>query len=139
MVTYGDYFSRKTLHACGISPTLDMNIKTETGYTGMRRMENLRADMSEIYQTFLAGLTKKNAQSPTEELARLNVERKIVCAFYDTGVLTNAERDYFQTQTFLSQSQREQISVVEAEDLTAQTRMEKVSATIKQPIVRNVK
>ena len=45
MVTYGDYFSRKTLHNCGVSPNTTLFKKEENTDTGMQRTENIRSKM----------------------------------------------------------------------------------------------
>jgi hypothetical protein len=65
MVRYGDYFSRKTLHYCGVSPEEKLFKKDETIYTGTQRMEKIRSDMLEIYQTLYRGHTEKNGENPS--------------------------------------------------------------------------
>ena len=39
MVTYGDYFSRKMLYTCGVSPSEILFNKDENPHTGMERTE----------------------------------------------------------------------------------------------------
>ena len=139
MVTYGDYFSRKTLHNCGVSPDEKLFKKDEMSYTGMRRMEEVLSEMSEIYQTLSRGYTKNTAGQSKGKFTDLQVERKIVAAFYDSGILNNTERDYFYSQTLQTVSDREQICVEEA-NMSAQTvKTQKVEVPIKTPVLRNIR
>ena len=138
MVTYGDYFSRKTLHYCGVAPDKKLFQKGETGYTGMQRMEKIRSDMLEIYQTLYNGHMQKNASEQKSVFADLQVERKIVAAFYDAGILNNAERTYFQTQSLQSADKREQICVEEAQDKTEMAKTQKVGSQVKAPLSRKI-
>ena len=138
MVTYGDYFSRKTLYNCGISPNEKMFKNDERAYTGMQRTENLRSTMSEIYQTLYRGYSEKNVSAMKAKFEDFQIERKIVSAFYDSGVLNNAERDYFQTQTLQGVTEREKICVEEANLSSAPAQTQKVEAPIKTPLVRKM-
>ena len=139
MVTYGDYFSRKTLHYCGVSPDTKLFENEGTTYAGMQRMEKLRSEMSDIYQTLYRGHTKNGAGQSNVNFADFQVERKIVAAFYDAGVLNNAERDYFQTQSLQSLNEREKISVEEADVLLDTAKSQSVSAPMKTPLSRNMR
>ena len=53
-MVYGDYFSRKVLHFCGIPSDKILLEKDEKSYTGMQRTEKLREKMQEIYKTLRA-------------------------------------------------------------------------------------
>lgn len=139
MFTYGDYFSRKTLYCCGVSADTKLLIGSETGYAGANRKDKIYADMKEIYQTFLNGLTEKKVQDPKKEMETLNLESKIVSAFYDSGILTNAERDYFRAQSLENSVEREQINVMEANDCIALPKAQRVDAPTKTQVVRNVR
>ena len=138
MVTYGDYFSRKTLHFCGVSPKKELFKKDEMTYTGMQRMEKIRSDISEIYQTLYRGYAENSGAQPKIDFTDLQVERKIVSAFYDSGVLNNTERDYFYAQT-LQSVEREQIFVEEANFLTETAKAQQVEAQDKILSARNVR
>lgn len=142
MLKYGDYFSRKTLNYCGISPDASLSIKGEDGYIGKNRHDNIRADMSEIYQSFYTAISGKSTTSPRAELEKLRVEGRIVSAFYDAGVLTGEERDFFKANfpCPVEEADRERISVTEA-GLTegVEKRSEKVAPQIKNPQIRNVR
>ena len=138
MVRYGDYFSRKTLHYCGVSPEEKLFKKDETAYTGTQRMEKIRLDISKIYQTLYRGYTENSASQSTMDFSDLQVERKIVTAFYDSGMLNNAERDYFYSQN-LQSIEREQISVEEANTLSQTGRSQKPESQVKTPLLRNVR
>lgn len=139
MVTYGDYFSRKTLYNCGVSPDEKLLKKDEMAYTGMQRMGKIRSEMSEIYQTLYRGYTENTAGQAKEKFTDLQVERKIVAAFYDSGILNNAERDYFYSQTLQNVSEREQICVEEANTSAQTVKSQKVEAQIKTPVSRNIR
>ena len=138
MVTYGDYFSRKTLHNCGVSPNTTLFEKEENTDTGMQRTENIRSKMLEIYQTLHRGYIEKNASAMKENFDDFQIERKIVAAFYDSGILNNAERDYFQTQTLQGSIEREQICVEEANVLAEPIKAQKVDVQVKTPLARKI-
>ena len=136
MVKYGDYFSRKVLYNCGISPDKTMFSKERKNYVGEQRTEQLRSTMSDIYQTLSSGYSDKNANSTNDDISKLNFERKIVNAFYDSGILTNAERDYFQTQS-LQLVERESICVEEANFSVQTAQSQRVEPQIQAPVMRN--
>ena len=138
MVTYGDYFSRKVLYNCGISPDRKMFEKEGTTYTGMQRTERIRSDISEIYQTLYRGHTEKNAGKAKEDFANFQLEKKIVAAFYDSGNLSNTERDYFLNQA-ISVDQREQICVEEANASNEIFKAQKLDSQVKIPSARNLR
>ena len=139
MVTYGDYFSRKTLYNCGISPDEKMFKNDERAYTGMQRTEKIRAEMLGIYQTLYRGYTKNSAVKGGGNFSDLHVERGIVSAFYDSGILNNAERDYFHTQTLAVADEREKICVEEASLLADAATSKRVDAPVKTPLVKEVR
>ena len=139
MVTYEDYFSRKTLYNCGISPNEKMFKNDERAYTGMQRTEKIRAEMSGIYQTLYRGYTKNSAVKGGGNFSDLHVERGIVSAFYDSGILNNAERDYFHTQTLSAAPEREKIYVGEANALTETSISQRVDAPTKTPLARDIR
>ena len=140
-MVYGDYFSRKVLHFCGIPSDKILLEKDEKSYTGMGRTEKLRADMQEIYQTLRGGFAGKNGSSSQGSFDDLGIERKIVAAFYDSGILTNSEREYFQTQTsqLLFSEEREQICVDEANVTADAAKAERVAPQTKTPLARNMR
>ena len=137
MVTYGDYFSRKVLHQCGVSPEKTLLNSEENSYTGIKRTENIHKAMGDIYQTLYQGYMEKNA-SGKDSFVDFQMERKIVSAFYDSGVLDKAERDYFQTQTLHGATEREKISVEEANLSLGQMNAPKVEAPVKTPLIRKI-
>lgn len=138
MVKYGDYFSRKTLHYCGVSPEEKLFKKDEMIYTGTQRMEKIRLNISKIYQTLYRGYTENSASQSTMDFSDLQMERKIITAFYDSGMLNNAERDYFYSQN-LQSIEREQISVEEANTLSQTGRSQKPESQVKTLLLRNVR
>lgn len=138
MITYGDYFSRRVLYNCGVSPNQALFHKEENNHTGMQRMETLRLTMTEIYQTLYRGYAQKNTAAVKESFDNLQVERKIVSAFYDSGVLSNAERDYFQKQNLQTTDEREKICVEEASGLANLSKVQKVETLTKMPLTRDV-
>ena len=138
MVTYGDYFSRKMLHTCGVSPSEILFNKDENPHTGMGRTENIRLRMSEIYQNLYRGYAEKNPSAVKEDFDGLGVERRIVASFYDSGILSNAERDYFQTQSLQSVNVREKICVEEAGVSMQDVKMQRVDEQVKTPLTRKM-
>ena len=109
----------------------------ENTYTGTQRTENIRSQMIDIYKTLYRGYAEKNAATK-ENFDDFQVERKIVSAFYDSGVLTNAERDYFKTQAIQNANERERISVDEANLSSGQVKAQKIDAPIKTPLERKI-
>ena len=138
MVTYGDYFSRKVLSCCGVSPDKTLLNKEENAYAGTQRTENIRSQMTGIYQTLYRGYAEKSASTIKDKFEDFQIERKIVSAFYDSGILNNAERDYFQTQTLQGFSEREQICVDEAKLSAEPIKAQKVEAPVKTPLARKI-
>ena len=138
MVTYGDYFSRKMLHTCGVSPSEILFNKDENPHTGMGRTENIRLRMSEIYQNLYRGYAEKNPSAVKEDFDGLGVERRIVASFYDSGILSNAERDYFQTQSLQSVNVREKICVEEAGVSMQDVKTQRVDEQVKTPLTRKM-
>lgn len=138
MVTYGDYFSRRVLHDCGVSPDKALFEKDGKSYIGGQRMDKIRSDMSEIYQTLYRGYTERQT-AQRENFADLQAERKIVAAFYDSGILSKSEREYFQSQSLQERNEREKICVQEASLSADAPKMQKVDAPMKAPLVRDVR
>ena len=138
MVTYGDYFSRKMLYTCGVSPSEILFNKDENPHTGMGRTENIRLRMSEIYQNLYRGYAEKNPSAVKEDFDGLGVERRIVASFYDSGILSNAERDYFQTQSLQSVNVREKICVEEAGVSMQDVKTQRVDEQVKTPLTRKM-
>ena len=139
MVRYGDYFSRKTLHYCGVSPEQKMFENNEMAYTGTQRMEKIRSEISEIYQTLYRGHIERNAGNPKVDFTDLQVERKIVAALYDSGIINSTEREYFRDQAMQTMGEREQICVEEAKVVTETTKTQKVDPQEKILSARNIR
>lgn len=143
MLKYGDYFSRKTLYQCGISPDAALAIKGEAAYLGSSRKQLISADMKGIYQSFATALAGKGGNSIGNEIKRLGIENRIVNAFYDSGVLDAGERDYFKSNPSLfaeAGAERERISVGEAtERISSAPTTSKVAQQIKPAEVSNVR
>ena len=139
MVTYGDYFSRRVLHNCGVSPNKILLNKEENTHTGMQRTENIRLKMSEIYQNLYRGYAEKKPSDINENFNDFQIERKIVNAFYDSGILSNAERDYFQTQALQGLTEREQICVGEANLSAEPIKAQKVGVQVNTSLARKIR
>ena len=138
MVTYGDYFSRRVLHNCGVSPEAILFDKEESAHTGMQRTENIRLKMLEIYQTLYRGYAEGQTSAMKESFNDFQIERRIVAAFYDSGILSNTERDYFQTQALQGLNEREQICVEEANAATEGIKAQKVDVQVKTLLARKI-
>lgn len=142
MLKYGDYFSRKTLYTYGISPDRNLDIKEDVNYVGESRKEQITCDMRGIYQSFFKPNARKDdvlfSQGEMDKLAN-----SIVHAFYDVGILSNDERDYYK-QNFATLTKdafdRERISVNEADVVFADVnKTERVAPQIKSPEKGNVR
>ena len=138
MVKYGDYFSRKVLHNCDISPNEILLYKDGTPQPGMHRTENIRLQMMEIYQTLYRGYTGKNSTATKEEFDTFHIKSKIVSAFYDSGTITNSERDYFQKQELQISGERERICVGEADLSAGEVKTGKVDVQINVSLERKI-
>ena len=138
MVTYGDYFSRRVLHSCGVSSDAAMLKNDGASYDGAQRMDKIRSDMSDIYQTLYRGYSEKNTANSNGNFEELQVERKIVAAFYDSGVLSSAEREYFQAQSLTNTEERERICVEEAGIMAQAVKAQRIEAPVKAPLTRDV-
>ena len=136
MVTYGDYFSKKVLSHCGVSPEKTLFEQTAFATAGTERMKKIRGEMAGIYQTLYRGYTQKN--SVEGDFADFQVERKIVAAFYDAGVLSKSEREYLQTQSAQDLDGRERICVEEASFAGKTDISKQVDAPTKTPLVREM-
>ena len=138
MVTYGDYFPKRVLHYCGVSPEQKLFKNEEMTYAGTQRMEKIRSEIAEIYQTLYRGHTENNAGEKKGAFADFQVERRIVSAFYDSGIVNNAERDYLHTQAVQALDEREQICVEEANASMESSKTQKVDSPIKMPRSRDM-
>ena len=139
MVTYGDYFPKRMLHYCGVSPERKLFNNDESTYAGIQRMDKIRSEIAEIYQTLYRGHTENGAGTKDGKFAGFQVERRIVSAFYDSGILNNAERDYLYTQAVQSVDERERICVEEANAMMSEARSQKVDPQVKILSARNVR
>lgn len=139
MVTYGDYFPRRVLYNCGIPPEQKLFKNEEMTYTGAQRTEKIRLEIAEIYQTLYRGHTQNNAGKTKGEFADFQVERRIVSALYDSGILSNAERDYFHAQVAQGVEEREKICVEEANNAMTTQKTQQVDAQVKTLSARNVR
>jgi UDP-galactopyranose mutase len=126
------------LHNCGVSPNAILFKNEENTHTGTGRMENIRSEMSEIYQALYRGYTEKNVSAGKEDFDNFQIERKIVAAFYDSGILDNAERDYFQMQALQGLPEREQICVEDANLSVEPIKAQKVDAQVKTPLAKKI-
>lgn len=139
MVTYGDYFPKRVLHYCGVSPEQALFKNEGMTYTGAQRTEKIRSEIAEIYQTLYRGHTEKNVGETKSDFADFQVERRIVSALYDSGVLSNAERDYFYTQAVQGVDERERICVEEANAMTTTAKAQKVAPQVKAISARDIR
>jgi hypothetical protein len=139
MVTYGDYFPRRVLHYCGVSPDQKLFKNDEMAYTGSQRTDKIRSEIAEIYQTLYRGHTENNVGKAKGDFADFQVERRVVSALYDSGILSAAERDYFQTQAAQGRDEREQICVEEANTVMTTAKAQKVDPQVKTLSARNVR
>ena len=138
MLKYSDYFSRRILFNSGISLQEKLPIKSENEYIGADREQKLKQDMSKILSSFINAFTKNKVENPLKQAQEFGIDKKIVSAFYDSGVISAEERDFFKTQDLFAKPEKEKISVLEAQEQVANKTSVKVEPS-KQVPIRSVK
>ena len=116
MLKYSDYFSRRILFNSQIPLQEKLPIKSENEYIGADREQKIKEDLSKILSSFVNAFTKNNAKNPLKQAQELEIDKKIVSAFYDSGVISKEERDFFKNQDLFAKQEKEKISVLEAQE-----------------------
>ena len=138
MLKYSDYFSRRILFNSQISLQEKLPIKSENEYIGADREQKIKEDMSKILSSFVNAFTKNNVENPLKQAQEFGIDKKIVSAFYDSGVISAEERDFFKNQDLFAKQEKEKISVFEAQEQVVNKSSAKVEPS-KQVPVRSVK
>ena len=129
MIRYGDYFSRKELFYLGVNPNKELSI-LKSDYNVEDKYEKVSTGIKEIYE-YLKNTNNQTLRGKSlktrEDILNNKVQRRIVAAFYDLGILeekekqnkvekTNVKDVEIQKQENLEiNPNKQQIVVVEAE------------------------
>ncbi|MGN0822970.1 MAG: hypothetical protein ACI4NG_04285 [Candidatus Gallimonas sp.] len=130
MYRYRDYFPRRILRQCGVSPDGAMRLPDQARCTEANRHDEIRRCMSEIYSEFLRGATEQNGRGATLP-DHLELDRRILSAFYDMDILQERDRSAFPDDYRIGRSvdaaqsacreERVRIEVAESEEPQAET------------------
>lgn len=94
MYTYRDYFPRRILRECGVSPDKPLNVSVTTSQTKADRVGDIKKSMHEVYSTFEKA-SKQKADISKGWIEKADIDRRILSAFYDMDILQEADREIF--------------------------------------------
>ena len=119
MTRYGDYFSRKELFYLGVNPNQELSI-LDNDYNVENKYEKVTNGIKDIYE-YLKNTINHNlrgkALETREDILNNKVERRIVAAFYDLGILEEKDLTRFPLNYKVNNaSERQSIVVTEALD-----------------------
>ena len=118
MIRYGDYFSRKELFYLGVNPNQELNI-LNSDYNVENKYEKVTNGIKDIYE-YLKNTSNHNirgkALETREDILNNKVERRLVAAFYDLGILEEKDLNKFPLDYKINNSKKEAIIVTEALD-----------------------
>lgn len=118
MVTYGDYFSRKELFYLGVNPNQELNI-LDNDYNVEDKYEKVNKGIKEIYE-YLKNTNNQNFRGKSlktrEDILNNKVQRRIVAAFYDLGILDEKDLTKIPLDYKFNASAKQAIVVDEALD-----------------------
>ena len=119
MVRYGDYFSRKELFYLGVNPNQELSI-LKNDYNVEDKYEKISKQMKEIFEylnntntLILRGKSLKTR----EDILNNKVQRRIVAAFYDLGILEEKDLNKIPLDYKFNDLKKETIAVNEALDI----------------------
>lgn len=125
MYRYCDYFPRRILYRCGISPETELSVREAAGYRGEDRHGRIGGDMKQIYAHILDAMEAKGMKDPAKAAGEMEIGRRIVSAFYDMGILTEQDRERYPVDggqaLFSGERARERLSI---EELSERARIE---------------
>lgn len=93
MYRYRDYFPRRILRQCGVSPDKALAEAQDSRFAGKDRQEEIGKSMARIREEFRRALAGKSGPVPT--LEELEIDRRILSAFYDMDILQERDRAAF--------------------------------------------
>jgi hypothetical protein len=118
MITYGDYFSRKELFYLGVNPNQELDI-LNNNYNVEDKYEKVNKVMKEVYD-YLKNTNNQKFRGKSlqtrEEILNNKVQRRIVAAFYDLGILNEKDLNKIPLDYKINASNKESIIVNEALD-----------------------
>ena len=118
MIRYGDYFSRKELFYLGVNPNQELGV-LNSDYNVENKYEKVSKGIKEIYE-YLKTVNNHNlrgkALETREDILNNKVERRLVAAFYDLGILEEKDLNKFPLDYKINNSTKEAIIVNEALD-----------------------
>ena len=118
MIRYGDYFSRKELFYLGVNPNQELGV-LNSDYNVENKYDKVSKGIKEIYE-YLKTVNNHNlrgkALETREDILNNKVERRLVAAFYDLGILEEKDLNKFPLDYKINNSKKEAIIVTEALD-----------------------
>lgn len=92
MYTYRDYFPRRILRECGVSPDKPLVDSLSARFAGKDRLGEIKKSMSEVYSVFVRAASEKG-DLPEKWLQEARIEQRILSAFFDMDVLQERDRE----------------------------------------------
>ena len=118
MIRYGDYFSRKELFYLGVNPNQELGV-VNSDYNVENKYDKVSKGIKEIYE-YLKTVNNHNlrgkALETREDILNNKVERRLVAAFYDLGILEEKDLNKFPLDYKIDNSKKEAIIVTDALD-----------------------
>lgn len=94
MYTYRDYFPRRILRECGVSPDKPLADSLSARFAGKDRLGEIKKSMSEVYSVFARAASEKG-DLPEKWLQEARIDQRILSAFFDMDVLQERDREAF--------------------------------------------
>ena len=117
MIQYKDYFSRRELFYLGIDSEKEIEALSRK-YNGEKRNDDIEFEMKSIYRFIKSSqeklLLNETAMITSKDILQNQVSRRIVSAFYDTGILEDVDLERFPLDYKLDEPTKTQITVSEA-------------------------
>lgn len=118
MIRYGDYFSRKELFYLGVNPNKELSI-LKSDYNVEDKYEKVSTGIKEIYE-YLKNTNNQTLRGKSlktrEDILNNKVQRRIVAAFYDLGILEEKDLNRIPLDYNIKDLVKESITVNEALD-----------------------
>ena len=119
MVQYKDYFSRKEIFYLGIDENKEIEALSKS-YLNETKNDEIDLEMKKIYNYIRQSqeklLLNQNAKKTSNEILNNKVSKRIISAFYDTGILQECDIERFPLDYKLDEQTKTQITVSEAVD-----------------------
>lgn len=119
MYKFKDYFSRKELFYLGIDSEVQIDSLSQE-YSGEKKYDKIESEMKKIYSFIKAShdnvVLNEKAKKTSDEIFNDKVQRRIVAAFYDVGILYENDLKIFPLDYRLDDITKTKISVIGAID-----------------------